>query len=96
MRKITKFSRNVLGLVNQGTILKSSLEVISNISLASCPLGPVTAHGVGILTEMHVIYMGRYTSHRAMPVGPLAAAGEAVTDARKARKYIRIYFRPQT
>ncbi len=49
--------------------------------LASCPWGPVTAHGVGILTEMHVIFMS---------VGPTAASGEAVTDARKARKYIRI------
>ena len=51
-------------------------------TLASCPLGPVTAHGVGILTEMHVIYI--------VSIGPLATTGEAVTDARKARKYIRI------
>ena len=34
--------------------------------LASCPLGPATAHGLGILTEMDVIYMERYTSHRAI------------------------------
>ncbi len=49
-------------------------------------MGPATAHGVGLLTEMYVIYMC---------VGPLAVAGEAVTDAkadgRKARKYVRIW-----
>ncbi len=25
--------------------------------LASCPWGPATAHGVGLLTEMYAIYM---------------------------------------
>ena len=58
--------------------------------LASCPSGPVTAHGVGILTEMHVIYIERYILPKIMSIGPLATTGEAVTDARKARKYIRI------
>ena len=38
----------------------------ANIRLASCPWGPATAHGVGILTELYVIYMERYTSHRAI------------------------------
>ncbi len=36
---------------------------VRNVKLASCPLGPAT--GVGMLTEMHVIYMERYTSHCA-------------------------------
>ncbi len=31
--------------------------------LASCQWGPATAHGVGTLTEMYVIYMVRYASH---------------------------------
>ncbi len=46
--------------------------------LASCPWGLLTANGVDVLTEIYAT----------------AAAGEAVTDAmtdgRKARKYIRI------
>ncbi len=57
--------------------------MICNVILASCPLGPATAHGVGILTEMHVIYI-------IMPIGPSAATGEVETHGRKARKYIRI------
>ncbi len=41
--------------------------------LASCPWGPATAHGVGLLTEMYAIYMERYASHRAMKsIGPTA------------------------
>ena len=28
-----------------------------NEKLASCPWGPATAHGVGLLTEMYAIYM---------------------------------------
>ncbi len=49
--------------------------------------GLVTAHGVGILTEMHVIYMERYTHMpKIMPIGPLAAAGEARTHGRKEGK----------
>ncbi len=50
--------------------------------LSSCPWGPATAHGVGILTELYVIYMERSTSHHAGVSGPLAAAGEAVMDAK--------------
>ncbi len=37
-----------------------------NYILASCPWGPATANGVGILTELYVIYMEGYTSHRAI------------------------------
>ncbi len=63
--------------------------------LAICPWGPATAHGVGILTELYVIYIERNASHRTtaqcfglelfpnipkiMSIGPLAAAGEVVT-----------------
>ncbi len=43
--------------------------------LASCPLGPATAYGVNLLTEIYVIYMETHTLHR-----PTTAAGEAVTD----------------
>ena len=43
--------------------------------VASCPLGPATAHGVGLMTEMHV---------KIMPIGPSAAAGEVETYGRKA------------
>ncbi len=35
-----------------------------NILLASCPWGPATAHGVGILTEMDVIY-AKYGGRRS-------------------------------
>ncbi len=34
--------------------------LMENAKLASCQWGPVTAHGLGILTEMYVIYMERY------------------------------------
>ena len=34
--------------------------------LASCPWGPATVHGVGILTALYVIYMGTYVSHCAI------------------------------
>ncbi len=37
-----------------------------NITLASCPWGPVTANGVDLLTEIYVIYMKTYTSHGAI------------------------------
>ncbi len=41
--------------------------LISSIHvLASCPWGPVTANGVDLLTEIYVIYMETYTSHRAI------------------------------
>ena len=70
-----------------------------NVLLASCQLGPATAHGVGILTVIHAIYIERYTSHRAIHIpkfrsaGPWAAEGEVETygrkEGRKARKYIR-------
>ncbi len=42
------------------------LILLENQILASCPWGPATAHGVGLLTEMYAIYMERYTSHRAI------------------------------
>ncbi len=38
--------------------------MLNMFTLASCPWGPATAHGVGLLTEMYAIYMERYTSHR--------------------------------
>ncbi len=41
-------------------------QIISNDLLASCPWGPATAHGVGILIKLHVIYMERCSSHRAI------------------------------
>ena len=70
-------------------------NTLRNTKLASCLWGPATAHGEGLLTEMYVIYMETCTSHRTMSVGPMAAAGEAVTDAmtdgRKSRKYIRMF-----
>ena len=34
--------------------------------LASCPSGPATVHGVGLLTEMYAIYIETSTSHRAI------------------------------
>ncbi len=37
----------------------------NNITLASCPWGPVTANGADLLTEIYVIYMETHTSHRA-------------------------------
>ncbi len=37
-----------------------------NIILVSCPSGPANARGVGVLTELYVIYMKRYASHLAM------------------------------
>ena len=43
----------------QGTTLSNSL-------LASCPWGPATAHGVGLLTEMYAIYMERCALHRTV------------------------------
>ncbi len=78
-----------------------------NDKLASCPWGPATAHGVGLLIEMYVIYMETCTSHRAiarcfglgffmpkiMSVGPTAAAGEAVTDAIMDGRKARIYIK---
>ena len=45
---------------------------IYNYVLASCPLGPVTANGVDVLTEMYVIYMEAIPKFK--PLGPLAAA----------------------
>ena len=38
----------------------------TNIILASCPWGPATAHGLGTLTEMYVIYIEGHTSHRGI------------------------------
>ena len=41
-------------------------------TLDSCPWGPATAHGVGILTELYVIYMERdrspYTYQKSGPL----------------------------
>ena len=36
------------------------------VLLASCLFGPATANGVGILTELYVIYIETNTSHRAI------------------------------
>ena len=53
-----------------------SLPLRDNYSLASCPWGPATAHGVGILTELYVIYMERNTAsrygamHKKLPFQP--------------------------
>ncbi len=41
-------------------------SISSNVKLASCPWGPATANGVGLLTEMYVIYIERSTTHRAI------------------------------
>ena len=53
------------------------------VQLASCPWGLVPANGVDLLSKIYVIFMS---------VGPTAVAGDAVTDGRKARKYIRIFY----
>ncbi len=46
-------------------------KFVCHVVLASCPWGPATAHGVGILTELYVICMERSTSHRAIvSIGP--------------------------
>ncbi len=37
-----------------------------HVLLASCRWGRVTAHGVGVLPEMYVIYTETYTSHRTI------------------------------
>ncbi len=41
------------------------LLTCDNSSTGQLSMGPVTAHGMGILTETYVIYMERYASHRA-------------------------------
>ncbi len=43
-----------------------SALIVYNTILASCPLGPVTANGVNLLTEIYVLYMETHTSHRAV------------------------------
>ncbi len=50
------------------------MEVLVHNTLASCPLGPVTANGVDLLTEIYVILRS---------IGPSAAAGEVETYGRK-------------
>ncbi len=50
---------------------------IAHKRLASCPWGPATANGVGILTELYVIYTAM---PKIMSIGPLATAGEVVTN----------------
>ncbi len=49
---------------------------ISNVGLASCPWGPVTANGVDLLTEIYVIYI---IMPNTMSIDPLAMLGGAVT-----------------
>ena len=51
------------------------LEAPYNTSTRQLPMGAATAHGVGLLTEMYVIW------RIIMCISTLAAAGEAVTDA---------------
>ncbi len=51
------------GLKNYILSITCNVSCSSIYILASCPLGPATAHGVGILTEMDVICIRRYTSH---------------------------------
>ncbi len=38
------------------------------IHIRQLPIGPATAHGMGIMTELYVKYMERYASHPAMAV----------------------------
>ncbi len=54
-----------------------------HITLASYPLGPATAHGVGILTEVYVIYMERSTSHVHRFIDCSRRGGYGVTHRRK-------------
>ena len=57
--------------------------VVGHMLHASCPWGPATAHGVGTLTEMDVIYMERSIyMPKFRSIGLLAAAGEVVTHER--------------
>ena len=60
---------------------------IAHKRLASCPWGPATANGVGILTELYVIYTAM---PKIMSIGPLATAGEVVTDGKNHRPLLRI------
>ncbi len=58
---------------NQGLRAQPLLHPTTNVNtikvLASCPWGLATAHGVGLLTEMYVIYMETCTSHRTISLG---------------------------
>ncbi len=48
--------------------------------LVSCPWGPATAHGVGILTELYAIFMDRYTLvPKFKDLDPTVLAGEGVS-----------------
>ena len=48
---------------NDRISLKGKCNSLKNILLASCPWGPATVDGVGLLTEMYAIYIERYSSH---------------------------------
>ena len=56
--------------------------------LASCPLAPVTANGVDVLTEMYVIYMETDT-HRSN--GCSRRERYTQMEGRKARKYMMMF-----
>ncbi len=49
----------ITGYVDTKHIMYMTEPILHNFELASCQLGPVTAHGVGTLSEMYVIYMER-------------------------------------
>ena len=53
------------GFKEKDSTINQLVHLCHNI-LASCPWGPATDHGVGLLTEMHAIYMERYASHRTI------------------------------
>ncbi len=44
-------------IIEQPFLLSNSQPILHNILLASCPWGPATAPGVGLLTEMYAIYI---------------------------------------
>ena len=73
---------NLMGHFYMSCFLTSACFLVSSTldhsELASCPLGPATAHGEGTLTEMEVMYKIR-------SVGLLAEVGEVVTHERTER-----------
>ena len=76
------YQRHISGYVWKHLLLAARGVYI----LASCPWGPVTANGVELLTEIYV-YIWR---PKFRPLGPLASAGERVTDGRKESQEIYI------
>ena len=70
-------------LKNQIILKIVAYEYYTNDTLASCQLGPVTANGVDLLTEIYVIYMERHPS-----VNWLLQERRRLTEGWKARKYI--------